>query len=111
MSALSNVFVCERFQTSVDCVGRVRPKNVSAEKLPKKVARLWRALLNSNRGMKCTQKLHVDFYTHKIVFEKFNTKIRSIFYRMNLLTKPTSNEYRLQSFVHCADSSTTAGSF
>ena len=54
------------------------PKNVSAEKLPKKVARLWRTLLNSKKGIQCTQKLHVhvDFYTQKIV------KIRSTFHRM-----------------------------
>ena len=47
------------------------PKNVSAEKLPEKVARLCRTLLNSNRGIQCTQKLHVhvDFYTKKNVFE------------------------------------------
>ena len=42
---------------------------MSAEKLPKKVARLCRTLLNSNRGIQCTQKLHVDFYSEKIVFE------------------------------------------
>ena len=47
------------------------PKNVSAEKLPEKVARLGRTLLNSNSGMQCTQKLHVhvDFYIQNIVFE------------------------------------------
>ena len=49
------------------------PNNVSAEKLPEKVARLCRTLLNSNtcRGIQCTQKLHVhvDFYTQQIVFE------------------------------------------
>ena len=41
--------------------------NVSAERSPKKVARLCRTLLNSNRGIQCTQKLHVhaDFYTQK----------------------------------------------
>ena len=48
-SALSNVSVCERFQTPVDCVGRVRRKIC----------------------IQCTQKLHVyvEFYTKKIVFE------------------------------------------
>ena len=40
-----------------------------AEKLPEKVARLCRTFLNSNRGIRCTQKLHVDFHTQKIVFE------------------------------------------
>ena len=44
------------------------PKKVSVEKLLLKVARLCRTLLNSNRGIQCTQNLHVhvDFYTKKI---------------------------------------------
>ena len=73
-SALSNVSVCERFQTPVDCVGR---QAESAEKcVGRKVARercssVQDLILNSNRGIQCTQKLHVhvDFYTKKIVFE------------------------------------------
>ena len=101
-SALSNVSVCERFQTPVDCVGR---QSESAEKLPDKVARLCRTLLNSNRGIQCTQKLHVhvDFYTQKKKFE--NTL--NFFTERKALTKPTSKEYRLQLGVHHADSSTT----
>ena len=67
-SALSNVSVCERFQTPVDCVGK------QAESAEKGVGRKFAQfcpILNSNRGVQCTQKLHVhvDFYTQKIVFE------------------------------------------
>ena len=57
------------------------PKNVSAEKLPWKVARLCSTLLNSNGGIQCTQQLHVhvDFYTQKIVH---------IFYNFASLARP-----------------------
>ena len=51
-------------------------ENVSAKEWPEKVARLYRALVNSSRGMQCTQKLHVDFYTHKIVFENISQNER-----------------------------------
>ena len=99
-STLSNVLVCEPFQTPVDCESP--PKNVSAEKLPEKVARLRRALLNANTGMRCPQKLKVDIYTHKIVFQ--NTL--NISQNERLSQSPHSRN--IASFLPYVDSSTTA---
>ena len=66
---------------------------MSAEKLPEKVARLCRTLLNSNRGIQCTQKLQ----SCTCRFLHSQNRIRKYgqyFTERKALTKPTSKEYR-----------------
>ena len=90
------------------CVNRLRspPKSVSAEKLPEKVARLCRTLLNSNRGITVYSVTTCTCACTFLHSKNCNRKYGQYFTEGKALMQ--CKEYRLHLCVHYADSSTTA---